>query len=190
LKTKQNSKAKVGDKLYLTKKLGVGILTTAQKKGVLKQEHESIAPMQMAQLNKFGAVLGQLKYINALTDVTGFGLLGHLSEMCEGANISAKINFEKVPKLPFIEEYLAKGCYPGGTTRNWDSYGHKIKFENSEQLDNQKYILADPQTSGGLLIAVDPHFEEEFLKVAAENDWILDSFGEFIPRAEKLIYVN
>ncbi len=187
---KQNSTAKIGDKLFLTKKLGVGILTTAQKKGILKPEHESIAPLQMAQLNKFGAVLGKLKYINALTDVTGFGLLGHLSEMCEGASLSANIKFEKVPKLPFLEEYLALGSYPGGTTRNWESYGHKIQFDNSENIDNQRYILADPQTSGGLLIAVDPAFEQDFQKIAVENGFELVCFGEFIEKAEKAIFVN
>ncbi len=189
---KQNNTANVGDKLFLTKKIGVGILTTAQKKGILKPEHEQIAPLQMAQLNKFGAVLGKLDFITALTDVTGFGLLGHLSEMCEGANISAKIDFLKVPKLPFIEEYLEKGSFPGGTTRNWESYGDKINFSSDNNLllqETQKYILADPQTSGGLLIAVSPDFENDFLQIAKENSFDLKCFGEFVERDEKLIYV-
>lgn len=196
---KQNNTAKIGDKLFLTKKLGVGILTTAQKKGILKAEHKHIAPLQMAQLNKFGAVLGKLKYINALTDVTGFGLLGHLSEMCEGANLSAEIEFEKVPKLPFLEEYLAKGSFSGGTTRNWDSYGDKIKFntfekngpnfQKNENYETQKHILVDPQTSGGLLIAVDTNFEKDFLEIAQENGFELDCFGEFIEKKEKSVFV-
>jgi selenide,water dikinase len=189
---KQNNTANIGDKLFLTKKLGVGILTTAQKKGILKPEHEQIAPLQMAQLNKFGAVLGKLNYITALTDVTGFGLLGHLSEMCEGAKLSAKIDFNKVPKLPFIEEYLEKGSFPGGTTRNWDSYGEKINFSsdnNSEMQETQKYILADPQTSGGLLIAVSPNYLTDFQLVAKENGFLLDFFGEFVEKNEKLIYI-
>jgi selenide, water dikinase len=183
---KQNNTAKIGDKLFLTKKLGVGILTTAQKKGILKAEHEQIAPLQMAQLNKFGAILGKLEYVNALTDVTGFGLLGHLTEMCEGANLSAKIDFEKVPKLPFIEEYLALGSFPGGTTRNWDSYGHKI----GQITENQRHILADPQTSGGLLIAVSPEKEKDFLQIAKDNGFDLECFGEFIEKGEKLIFVS
>jgi selenide, water dikinase len=187
---KQNNKAKIGDKLFLTKKLGVGILTTAQKKGILLPEHETIAPKQMAQLNSFGAVLGKLSYINALTDVTGFGLLGHLTEMCEGANISAKIDFEKVPKLPFIQDYLKQGSFPGGTIRNWDSYGDKISITGkSESFENQKYILADPQTSGGLLIAVDPAFEAEFKKIAIENGFDLECFGAFTEKAEKSVIV-
>jgi selenide, water dikinase len=188
---KQNNTAKIGDRLFLTKKIGVGILTTAQKKGILLQEHETIAPIQMAQLNKFGAVLGKLPFVNALTDVTGFGLLGHLTEMCEGANISAKVDFEKVPKLPFIEEYLNQKSYPGGTLRNWDSYGDKISIQSNEaQFEIQKFILADPQTSGGLLIAVDPSFEADFQNIAIENGFELDCFGEFIEKAEKSVYVN
>ncbi|MES2796786.1 MAG: selenide, water dikinase SelD [Bacteroidota bacterium] len=182
---KQNNKAQLGDKLFLTKKLGVGILTTAQKKGILKTEHSQIAPLQMAQLNKFGAALGKYSFINAMTDVTGFGLLGHLSEMCEGSRLSARIQFEKVPKLPFIEEYLELGSFPGGTVRNWESYGHKI----SEITEKQKYILADPQTSGGLLIAVDSKFEREFLTIAKENGLELECFGEFVERDEKLINI-
>jgi selenide, water dikinase len=192
---KQNNTAKIGDKLFLTKKLGVGILTTAQKKGILKPEHSQIAPLQMAQLNKFGAVLGKLPYINALTDVTGFGLLGHLTEMCEGANISAEIEFDKVPKLPFIEEYFEKGSFPGGTVRNWDSYGDKIAIlcvqANEKNLyETQKYILADPQTSGGLLIAVNPENISDFLQIANENGFELECFGEFVEKKEKTIYVS
>jgi selenide, water dikinase len=106
--------------------------------------------------------------------------------MCEGANISAKINFEKVPKLPFLEEYLKLGSFPGGTTRNWDSYGHKI----AEITKNQRYILADPQTSGGLLIAVSPEKEGDFLQIAKENGFELECFGEFIEKGEKLIFVK
>lgn len=187
---KQNNTAKLGHKLFLTKKLGVGILTTAQKKGILEPAHSEIAPKQMAQLNKFGAVLGKLAYVSALTDVTGFGLLGHLTEMCLGAGLSAEISFTKVPKLPFIENYLAKGSFPGGTTRNWDSYGERIEFLSSENTENQRFILADPQTSGGLLIAVDPEFESDFMEIAAENGFQLESFGSFISQQEKAIFVN
>ncbi len=182
---KQNNTATVVCKLYLTKPLGVGILTTAQKKGLLRPEHAEIAPRQMAQLNKFGAVLGKLPYVSALTDVTGFGLLGHLTEMAEGSGLSAIIRFADVPTLPYIEEYLAKKCFPGGTVRNWDSYGHKI----SALTDTQRYILADPQTSGGLLIAVAPHSTEEFERVAAQNGFTLQAFGELVAKQENVVYV-
>ncbi|AKD56348.1 selenide, water dikinase SelD [Spirosoma radiotolerans] len=183
---KQNNTATEGCKLYLTKPVGVGILTTAQKKGILKPEHADIAPTQMAKLNSFGAVLGKLPYVKSLTDVTGFGLLGHLTEMAEGSGLSAVLTFEDVPKLPMIEEYLAQKSFPGGTVRNWDSYGHKI----SELTETQKYILADPQTSGGLLIAVDPGSTTEFERVASENGFDLHAFGELVEPREKVVYVN
>ncbi|SFC67676.1 selenide, water dikinase SelD [Spirosoma endophyticum] len=183
---KQNNTATEGCRLYLTKPLGVGILTTAQKKGILKPEHANIAPQQMAQLNKFGAVLGKLPYVKALTDVTGFGLLGHLTEMAEGSGLSAVITFDDVPKLSIIADYLAQKSFPGGTVRNWDSYGHKI----SDLTETQRYTLADPQTSGGLLIAVVPESTIEFEQVAAENGFALHSFGELVKQREKVIYVN
>lgn len=183
---KQNDTATEGCRLYLTKPLGVGILTTAQKKGILKPEHTNTAPAQMAQLNSFGAVLGKLPYVKALTDVTGFGLLGHLTEMAEGSGLSAVIDFDNVPKLPMVEEYLAQKSFPGGTVRNWDSYGHKI----SELTETQRYVLADPQTSGGLLIAVEPSSVAGFERVASENGFSLQSFGELVARQEKVVYVQ
>ena len=183
---KQNNTATEGCKLYLTKPLGVGILTTAQKKGILKPEHADVAPAQMAKLNSFGAVLGKLPYVKALTDVTGFGLLGHLTEMAEGSGLSATLLFDAVPALPIIAEYLAQKSFPGGTIRNWDSYGHKI----SELTEIQKYILADPQTSGGLLIAIEPGSTTEFERVAHENGFDLQAFGELVERREKVVYVN
>lgn len=183
---KQNNTATEGCRLYLTKPVGVGILTTAQKKGILKPEHADVAPAQMVKLNSFGAVLGKLPYVKALTDVTGFGLLGHLTEMAEGAGLSAVLSFDAVPRLPMIEDYLAQKSFPGGTVRNWDSYGHKI----SDLTEIQKYILADPQTSGGLLIAVEPGSTTEFERVALENGFTLHSFGELVDQREKVVYVN
>lgn len=183
---KQNNTATQGCKLYLTKPLGVGILTTAQKKGILKPEHADLAPIQMGKLNSFGAVLGRLPYVKALTDVTGFGLLGHLTEMAEGSQLSAVITFDDVPKLSIVDEYLAQKSFPGGTVRNWDSYGHKI----ADLTETQRYILADPQTSGGLLIAVDPNSTTEFERVAQENGLSLRPFGELVEQREKVIYVN
>lgn len=180
---KQNSTAKAGCKLYLTKALGVGILTTAQKKGILKAEHADIAPKSMAKLNKIGEVFGKLDYITAMTDVTGFGLLGHLSEMCEGSNLQATIDFDQVPKLKVIDEYLAQNSVPGGTNRNWASYGHKI----GEITERQKHILADPQTSGGLLVAVEPEFATEFEAILKENgipDENCVCFGELNTKGE------
>ena len=147
---KQNSTATAGCRLYLTKPLGVGILSTAQKRGVLLPEDAAIALKSMTTLNKLGEVFGKMPYVKAMTDVTGFGLLGHLAEMCEGSGLSATIEFDKVPVIASLKYYLDQNCFPGGTQRNWDSYGHKI----GPVTGAQKYILADPQTSGGLLVAV------------------------------------
>jgi len=179
---KQNSTATAGCKLYLTKALGVGILTTAQKKGILKPEHQHIAPESMAKLNEAGEVFGKLEYIKAMTDVTGFGLLGHLSELCEGSNVQAKIDFDKIPKLDEIDEYLEQKCIPGGTNRNWASYGHKVN--EGPDLNHRTTILADPQTSGGLLVAVDAAFTDEFEKLLASLDILKknrQSIGELYP---------
>jgi selenide, water dikinase len=183
---KQNNTATEGCLLYLTKPLGVGILSTAQKKGILLPEHADLAPHLMVQLNKIGATLGTLPYVTALTDVTGFGLLGHLTEMAEGSGLSAEIEFEKVPKLPFITDYLAQKSFPGGTVRNWDSYGHKI----SELSEIQRYILADPQTSGGLLIAVEPDSQEDFEALMEERGFELQSFGKLVSKQGLAVYVN
>jgi len=162
---KQNSTATAGCKLYLTKALGVGILTTAQKKGILKLEHASIAFESMVKLNSIGEKLGKLDYVKAMTDVTGFGLLGHLSEMCEGSGLQATIEFAKVPKIGGIDQYLDQGSIPGGTNRNWASYGHQV----GALTDRQKHILADPQTSGGLLVAVEAGRERDFENILAAN---------------------
>ncbi|HRH48610.1 MAG TPA: selenide, water dikinase SelD [Panacibacter sp.] len=159
---KQNNTAQEGDVLFLTKKLGVGILTTAEKKGLLKAEHKELAPQQMMQLNKIGEALGKLKSVHAMTDITGFGLLGHLTEMAEGSALSALINFGKVPLITGdLIYYFNNKSVPGGTGRNWDSYGDKIAFTGSYDHEYAKAVLADPQTSGGLLIAVGPTSVDE-----------------------------
>jgi selenide,water dikinase len=176
---KQNNTAQVGDLLFLTKKIGVGILTTAEKKGLLKEEHKELAPFQMMQLNKIGEVLGKLKFVHSITDVTGFGLLGHLTEMVEGSGVSAIVNFNKVPLItPDLQYYIDKKSIPGGTNRNWDSYGSKIEFDESVNADNAKAILADPQTSGGLLIAVAPEAAVEIQQLLIANNLYAETIGQ------------
>lgn len=171
---KRNDQAKAGHKLYLTKPLGVGILTTAQKKKLLKEEHSYVARDAMCTLNKIGAQLATLDGISAITDVTGFGLLGHLLEVCEGSNVSATICMDKLPLLPHVAEYQAQGCIPGGTLRNFASYGDKA----SAITEAQKQIVCDPQTSGGLLVAVAPEAEAAFHEIASEYGLQLSSIGE------------
>lgn len=170
---KQNSTAQAGCRLYLTKALGVGVLSTAQKRGLLQPADAAIALRSMTTLNKPGALLGTLDTVKAMTDVTGFGLLGHLSEMCAGSGLSAVVEFSKVPVIPSIHHYLDQGCIPGGTSRNWASYGHKI----GPLSDRQRQILADPQTSGGLLVAVAPQGCAAFEALMQEQGYPLQPLG-------------
>ncbi|OAT37536.1 selenide, water dikinase SelD [Proteus myxofaciens] len=175
-KVKKNNAAKAGCQLFLTKPLGIGVLTTAEKKGLLKPEHQGLATEVMCQMNKAGADFSDIDGVTAMTDVTGFGLLGHLSEICEGSNVHANIHFSQVPKLPEIESYITQGCVPGGTGRNFDSYGHLI----GDMSDMQRKLLCDPQTSGGLLLAVLPDAVDKVKEVAARFDIKLTSIGELI----------
>ena len=140
----------------------------------------------MLTLNKLGVKLGNLPYVSAVTDVTGFGLLGHLSEVCESSGVSATIEFDKVPKFDFLDDYLNQKSIPGGTTRNWNSYGSKI----GPVSDYQKSILADPQTSGGLLIAVDENELSSFEDFLKSEGMDLQSFGYLSPQGEYLVTVQ
>jgi selenide,water dikinase len=182
---KRNDTAREGSLLYLTKPLGIGIITTAQKKGIVKDEHLKAATDAMLTLNKLGAQLGKLNYVTALTDVTGFGLLGHLCEVSEGSGLSAEIEFNKIPKFDFLDSYIQQKSMPGGTSRNWESYGNKI----SAITDAQRAILADPQTSGGLLIAVDAHHKVEFESMMQDGGFNVQAFGRLIKSQTPLIKV-
>lgn len=186
---KRNSMAEPGCQLFLTKPLGIGILTTALKRKVLKDEHLRIAPETMCKLNSIGAEFGKLSCVKAMTDVTGFGLMGHLSEICEASNLCAVIDYQQVPKLPEVENYLEMGCSPGGAKRNFESYGHKL----ATMGDIQQKILCDPQTSGGLLVAVSPDGIDEFLSLAEANNFSLECIGELTektPGKDTLIEVR
>ena len=183
---KRNDTARNGSLLYLTKPLGVGIVTTAQKKGLVTDTHLAAAVTSMMTLNKPGAHFGKLPYVSAMTDVTGFGLLGHLTEVCEGSGLSAEINFSAVPKFDFLDVYLEQRSTPGGTQRNWDSYGHKISGAN----EKMRSILADPQTSGGLLVCVDPESATEFESVAAQIGLQLRPFGKLKNKTAEVIVIR
>lgn len=183
---KKNDTAKIGARLYLTKPLGVGILTTAQKKGVLKPNDEHLAPNSMMKSNSIGQKLARIIGVTAMTDVTGFGLLGHLTELCQGSGLSAQINYEAIPKIQGIDFYIEKDCIPGGTHRNWDSYGEHIKLSNKEM----KVVLCDPQTSGGLLIAVDSNSTNEVELLLKENNIEATCFGSLLKQSNPLINVT
>lgn len=182
---KKNNTATAGCKLYLTKPLGVGVFTTAEKKGKLLPEHAHIAPESMMKLNDIGQEFAHISGITAMTDVTGFGLLGHLAEMCEGSNLSAVVEFDKVPSFKGVDAYIEQNCIPGGTHRNWDSYGHLIRM-NDEKL---KAILCDPQTSGGLLIAVEPNAIAEVETLLKKHGIEPVAIGFLTEREEVLIKV-
>lgn len=171
---KQNGGAQAGDLLLLTKPLGVGILTTAEKKGLLKAEHRTLARDQMVQLNQFGAIAATLEGVHAMTDVTGFGLAGHLLEMMEASNSCARLFTEQLPLLDDIDYYLAAGAIPGGTHRNLEAYGDKLP----ELSQRQAQLLADPQTSGGLLIAVSPAEQQALTALADEHQQPLYPIGQ------------
>ncbi|HDZ57183.1 MAG TPA: selenide, water dikinase SelD [Pseudomonas xinjiangensis] len=171
---KRNDTARPGAKLFLTKPLGIGILTTAEKQKKLLPEHVGVARDLMCQLNRIGAQFATLKGVQAMTDVTGFGLLGHLVEMAEGSGIKARIEYAQVPCLASVEHYLAQGCVPGGTGRNFASYGHKLADLPAAWRD----LLCDPQTSGGLLVAVEASAEEAFLAMARHEELDLTPIGE------------
>jgi len=182
---KRNDTASLGCKLYLSKPLGIGILTTAEKKALLRAEDVGLARDWMCTLNKPGSRFGKLAGVHAMTDVTGFGLLGHLLEMAEGSGLTARIEYAKVPRLPGVDYYLAQGCVPGGTLRNFDSYGERVAPLGEEQ----KQLLCDPQTSGGLLVAVAPEGEAEFLALAAELGLALEPIGELQERQRYAVEV-
>lgn len=154
-KIKQNNTARVGDQLFITKKIGVGLLATAEKKGQLLEGDTDVASKQMIELNKIGNIIGSNHSVHAMTDVTGFGLLGHLLEMVEGSRVGASIDFGQIPWLSDnLAAYIKKGCVPGGTRRNYDSYGSKVSIAESLDQETVIALLCDPQTSGGLLISV------------------------------------
>lgn len=183
---KRNDTATAGCKLYLTKPLGIGILTTAEKKAKLRAEDVGVARDWMCTLNKPGARFGKLDGVKAMTDVTGFGLLGHLVEMADGSGLTARVRYDAVPRLASVEHYLEAGCVPGGTLRNFDSYGERI----APLPELHKLLLCDPQTSGGLLVAVEPAGEAQFLATARELGMDLAPIGELVGRQSHAVEVE
>jgi selenide, water dikinase len=173
---RSNNLAEAGNELYLTKPLGVGIMTTAQKRGVLEDQDMRAVRNVMLELNDLGAELSGVEAVRSMTDVTGFGLLGHLIEMCEASQVSAELRFENVPRLEGLSRYLAQGCVPGGTTRNFESYGDKV----ASMTEEQRLILCDPQTSGGLLVSVDSSRRDDFLDVARRRSLKLKPIGRLL----------
>lgn len=189
---KKNNTAEIGDLIFLTKPLGVGILSTAQKKGLLKEEYLKVMVDQMKTLNKIGEELGKIKGVTALTDVTGFGLIGHIIEMAEGSSLSAEIFYNKVPVLEGVKDFIKTRVFPDATTRNWNSYHDKVRFEKGVDVMDAFTLLPDPQTNGGLLISVKENSKEEVVSLLVKNGLqnFSEPIGRFISKGEKTIEVK
>ncbi len=186
---KQNNTAQEGDVILLTKPIGVGILATAQKRGLITDEHQDILEKQLARLNDFGELLGKEKAVHAMTDVTGFGLLGHLVEMSEGSGLTAEITYASIPKIQAAIDYAKQGILPDATYRNWNAYGDKINLLPSVDATEAFMLLPDPQTNGGLLIAVDSSAVDDIIKLAEANGVQASQIGLFTTKADKTINV-
>lgn len=181
---KRNNTAEPGCFLFLTKPLGVGLVATAHKHGCVDSVDLKRAIEQMTILNSLGASLSSLSGVKAMTDVTGFGLLGHLMEMCTGSGVSAVLDFGRVPLLENIDRYVDQEFTSGGTDRNFKSYGHNV----NPLTKRQKALLCDPQTSGGLLVAVAPDALQAFGEMTA--NLALEPIGRIIEPTNPVIVVN
>jgi selenide,water dikinase len=188
---KKNNTAKEGDVLFLTKPVGVGILSTAQKRNLLKEADLKVLINQLTTLNSIGELLGKIKGVSAITDVTGFGLAGHLTEMAEGSGLSAELNYSQLCLIENVQEYLSQRIVPDATYRNWNSYSKKISFAKEVNVMEAFSILPDPQTNGGLLVAVHPGSIEELKEILKQNglEKFCEPVGKFIAADEKVIQV-
>lgn len=184
---KRNSTCKEGDLIYITKKIGVGILATALKRKVIKEEHQTLLIDQLKQLNQIGSVFGELEYVHAMTDITGFGLIGHLIEMLEGSNLSAELTYSNIPLIDGVTTYASQMIVPDNLYRNWNSYEKKVDQIGTESF----FTLNDPQTNGGLMIMIDPNHQASFEKCLSDNQ--LSAFakpiGKVTNKAEKVIRI-
>lgn len=189
---KRNNTAKEGDLLLLTKPLGVGVLATALKRGVLQDAHYASLLQQMTALNKVGQALSAVDGVHAMTDVTGFGLLGHLIEMAEGSGLSAKLHYGTIQKMEGLDEYLKQRTIPDATFRNWNSYNSKVQFEKGVNVMEAFNLLPDPQTNGGLLIAVGEESMEEVKGIFEAHglQGFLEPVGRMMEKGEKVVVVE
>ena len=194
---KKNNTAREGDVLFLTKPIGVGILATALKRGVLQPDDYTAFIEQMTSLNKIGEELGRMPGVHAMTDVTGFGLLGHLMEMAEGSALTAELFYSSVQKMPSLPKYLQQRTIPDATFRNWNSYSSKVEFakaapgEEAVNVMEAFNVLPDPQTNGGLLISVAEDTVDKVKRLFAKHQLnASESIGRFVSRQEKVVAVK
>ena len=189
---KKNNTAQQEDLLFLTKALGSGILSTAQKRGLLKDEHLPVMIEQLTILNKIGEELGKIKGVTAMTDITGFGLLGHLIEMTEGCGLSAELYYQKIPVMDGVKEYISQRICPDATFRNWNGYSDKVKFEKGVNVAEAFTLLPDPQTNGGLLFSVKKESLNEIktLLNAFDLEKFTEPVGKILPKEEKTVIIK
>jgi selenide,water dikinase len=188
---KKNNTAQVGDWLLLTKPLGTGVLASAEKKGLLDTAHQTILFDTLCSLNQIGTALGAIKSVHAITDITGFGLMGHLVEMVKGSNASAAIYYDRLPLLPNVKELITQRVFPDATTRNWSAYQDKIRFEKGVNVMEAFTLLPDPQTNGGLLISVAPDALETVQSLLTAHGYgaHTEPIGKIIAQEEKTLIV-
>jgi selenide,water dikinase len=177
-KIKKNSGSKEGDLLFLTKPLGIGVLATALKRQKINSKDYQNLVEVACQLNKIGEVLGNHEEVHALTDVTGFGLLGHALEMAEGANLSLQLDFKALPLIEGVQDYMQQFVFPDNTYRNWNAYSPKVIGVKGMEL----VPLCDPQTSGGLLISVAAENKAWFVETMHLHEQLFWEVGKFTPK--------
>lgn len=184
---KKNSGGKEGDLLFLTKPIGTGIISSAMKREKLDLEDLQPAIDSMVRLNTIGAELATMDGVNAMTDVTGFGLIGHLIEVCAAAQLSAEIQYSSVPLLQGVEKYMAQFVFPDNTYRNWNAYEKDVHGINGPEFIS----LCDPQTSGGILVSVKKESAAKVRELFSRNglDRHLEPIGQLIAKKEKQVYV-
>ena len=161
-KVKKNSSGRAGDVLILGKPLGIGVLSAALKKGKLSEAGYAQMIQWTTKLNTPGEALAAMPHVHALTDVTGFGLAGHLLEICRGSKLAAEVDFNALPVISEALDWLKQGVATGASDRNWKGYGHEVDFRGEEW---KRKLLTDPQTSGGLLVACAPEVQGEVLSL-------------------------
>ena len=182
---KRNHSAKAGDILILTKPIGSGILSAAMKRGMLSEEYKLELVQQLVQLNKIGESLGKLEEVHAMTDVTGFGLIGHTIEMAEGSGLSAQLTYQEVPLMNGVSTYASQMIYPDNTMRNWKEFSEKVVGISGESL----LTLCDPQTNGGLLIAVDKDGLNNVINLLKTENHFFQQIGVLVEKQEKVVEI-
>lgn len=189
---KKNNTASEGDLIFISKPLGVGILSTAQKRKIIEDADAAFLTDEMIRLNAVGMELGKIPEVSAMTDITGFGLGGHLIEMAQGSALSALLSYKNIPVYDRARYYMKQRAIPDATYRNWQSYGDKIQFGKEVDVMEAFSVLPDPQTNGGLLIAVNQSASEKVAEILTQNG--LSAFarpvGRFIAKEEKALIIN